>query len=173
MPRWRYHLHPGLTKGARWRLLSAPHYTTAIDVWSVGCIFAELVSGEPLFAAQSEIELLNKMFRLLGAPNEKVWPGFSKLWPGYSASAALGVGVTSQQFNNLRQVRGRDSERHSVARSSDKRSLRSSPSPRCRRTEGWGSCGGAEVQRAERARAGADEGAGPPRHMDWPPTRWP
>jgi cell division cycle 2-like protein len=38
-----------------------------------------LINNEPLITGASEIEQLNKMFRLLGTPNEKVWPGFDKL----------------------------------------------------------------------------------------------
>ena len=48
-------------------------------MWSVGCIFAELVNNEPLITGSSEIEQINKMFRLLGTPNEQVWPGFDSL----------------------------------------------------------------------------------------------
>lgn len=60
-------------------LLNAKEYSTPVDMWSVGCIFAELLSMEPLFPGKSEIDQLNKIFRTLGTPNERIWPGYSKL----------------------------------------------------------------------------------------------
>jgi serine/threonine protein kinase len=54
-------------------------YSTAVDVWSLGCIMAELLSKEPLLNGRTEIDQLDKMFKLLGTPSEKIWPGFSKL----------------------------------------------------------------------------------------------
>ncbi|KAI6005237.1 Pkinase-domain-containing protein [Pisolithus orientalis] len=49
-------------------LLGATNYSTAVDMWSVGCIFAELLLKEPLFQAKGEIELLSMIFKLLGPP---------------------------------------------------------------------------------------------------------
>ncbi|CAG8615762.1 5278_t:CDS:2 [Paraglomus occultum] len=60
-------------------LLGSKTYSTAIDMWSVGCIFGELVNKEPVLPGRTEIDQLDKIFRLLGMPNEKIWPGFSKL----------------------------------------------------------------------------------------------
>ncbi|KAI9108804.1 hypothetical protein K1719_020109 [Acacia pycnantha] len=60
-------------------LLGAKEYSTAIDMWSIGCIMAELVAKSPLFQGKSEIEQLNNIFQTLGTPNEKIWPGVSKL----------------------------------------------------------------------------------------------
>ena len=63
-------------------LLGIERYGPAVDVWSVGCIFAELLSGgAALFPARSETEALDRQFRLLGTPDEESWPGFSVL-PG-------------------------------------------------------------------------------------------
>jgi serine/threonine protein kinase len=36
-------------------LLGAPHYTTAVDIWSIGCIFAEMLNFEPIFKSESEV----------------------------------------------------------------------------------------------------------------------
>jgi cell division cycle 2-like protein len=66
-------------------LLGAKKYSKAIDMWSVGCIMAELLSKEPLFKGKTEIEQLDKIFRTLGTPDEKIWPGLSKL-PGSKAN---------------------------------------------------------------------------------------
>ncbi|KAF5952844.1 hypothetical protein HYC85_010788 [Camellia sinensis] len=62
-------------------LLGAKSYSTAIDMWSLGCIMAEMLSKEPLFNGKTEFDQLDKIFRILGTPNETNWPGFSKL-PG-------------------------------------------------------------------------------------------
>ncbi|KAF5955861.1 hypothetical protein HYC85_008717 [Camellia sinensis] len=66
-------------------LLGATHYSTAVDMWSVGCIFAELITKQALFPGDSELQQLLHIFRLLGTPNEQVWPGVSKLmnWHEY------------------------------------------------------------------------------------------
>lgn len=66
-------------------LLGATHYSTAVDMWSVGCIFAELVTTTALFPGDSELQQLLHIFRLLGTPDEEMWPGVSKLmnWHEY------------------------------------------------------------------------------------------
>lgn len=53
-------------------------YSTAVDMWSVGCIMAELLSKKPLFTGQSEVQQLDLIFKALGYPNEKTWPGVSE-----------------------------------------------------------------------------------------------
>ncbi|WVF67075.1 cyclin-dependent kinase 1 [Kwoniella sp. CBS 6097] len=63
-------------------LLGSRHYSTAIDMWSVGCIFAEMAMRQPLFPGDSEIDEIFRIFRLLGTPDEDVWPGVRSL-PDY------------------------------------------------------------------------------------------
>ncbi|KAI5385219.1 cyclin-dependent kinase G-2 isoform X1 [Lathyrus oleraceus] len=77
-------------------LLGARQYSTAIDMWSLGCIMAELLSKEPLFNGKTEFDQLDKIFRILGTPNETIWPGFSKL-PGVK------VNFVKHQYNLLRK----------------------------------------------------------------------
>ncbi|XP_039787976.1 cyclin-dependent kinase A-2-like [Panicum virgatum] len=60
-------------------LLGARHYSTSVDVWSVGCIFAEMVNQEPLFPGDSEIDELHRIFSILGTPNEETWPAVASL----------------------------------------------------------------------------------------------
>ncbi|KAF8349926.1 Pkinase-domain-containing protein [Amanita rubescens] len=60
-------------------LLGAKTYTTTIDMWSVGCIFAELILKEPLFQAKNEMEMLSMIFKLLGPPTNASWPNFDLL----------------------------------------------------------------------------------------------
>jgi len=64
-------------------LLGAQKYSTPVDMWSIGCIFAEMVLKKPLFPGDSEIDQLYKIFMILGTPTEQVWPGISQL-PDYS-----------------------------------------------------------------------------------------
>ncbi|KAK4875466.1 hypothetical protein RN001_011888 [Aquatica leii] len=60
-------------------LLCTKEYSTPIDMWSVGCIFGELLLMNPVFPGKSEVDQLNRVFKDLGTPNEKIWPGFNKL----------------------------------------------------------------------------------------------
>ncbi len=48
-------------------------------MWSVGCIFYELLTTEPLLSGKVEMEQLEKMFRLLGTPKLSEWPEFTEL----------------------------------------------------------------------------------------------
>lgn len=63
-------------------LLGSKHYSTPVDIWSAGCIFAEMATRRPLFMGDSEIDQIYRIFRILGTPNESVWPGFTQL-PAY------------------------------------------------------------------------------------------
>eukprot|EP00891_Asterochloris_glomerata_P008682 jgi/Astpho2/8682/e_gw1.00128.89.1_t len=60
-------------------LLGCTHYTTAVDMWSNACIFAEMARKQALFPGDSELQQLLHVFKLLGTPNEEVWPGVSQL----------------------------------------------------------------------------------------------
>ena len=50
-------------------LLGSKNYTTSVDIWSVGCIFAEMVNRKPLFAGHDERDQLNKIFAIRGTPS--------------------------------------------------------------------------------------------------------
>ncbi|KAE8734702.1 Cyclin-dependent kinase B1-1 [Hibiscus syriacus] len=60
-------------------LLGSTHYSTAVDMWSVGCIFAEMLRRQALFQGDSEFQQLLHIFRLLGTPTEQLWPGVTAL----------------------------------------------------------------------------------------------
>ena len=49
-------------------LMGSRRYSTPVDIWSVGCIFAEMANGRPLIAGTSEGDQLERIFRLLGTP---------------------------------------------------------------------------------------------------------
>uniref|UniRef100_A0A4X2M9C2 cyclin-dependent kinase n=1 Tax=Vombatus ursinus TaxID=29139 RepID=A0A4X2M9C2_VOMUR len=78
-------------------LLGAKEYSTAIDMWSVGCIFGELLTQKPLFPGKSEIDQINKVFKDLGTPSEKIWPGYNDL------PAVKKMTFTEYPYNNLRK----------------------------------------------------------------------
>ena len=60
-------------------LLGATRYGQAIDMWSVGCIFGELLTREPLLQGTNEVDELTKIFNLCGVPSDETWPGFRRL----------------------------------------------------------------------------------------------
>ncbi|VDD95958.1 unnamed protein product, partial [Enterobius vermicularis] len=62
-------------------LLGIKEYSTSVDMWSCGCIFAEFLKLKPLFPGKGNLDQINKIFLELGTPNERVWPGYSSL-PG-------------------------------------------------------------------------------------------
>lgn len=60
-------------------LLGQPKYGPATDIWSLGCILAEMATAGPLFPGDSEIDTLFKIFRCLGTPTEDTFPGVGTL----------------------------------------------------------------------------------------------
>ena len=66
-------------------LLGSRTYNTSIDIWSAGCIMAEMYTGRPLFPGTTNEDQLQKIFRLMGTPSERTWPGISQL-PEYKAN---------------------------------------------------------------------------------------
>ncbi|XP_055304907.1 cyclin-dependent kinase 1-like [Sitodiplosis mosellana] len=66
-------------------LLGSQRYSCHVDIWSIGCIFAEMATRKPLFQGDSEIDQLFRMFRILKTPTEDIWPGVTSL-PDYKES---------------------------------------------------------------------------------------
>jgi len=66
-------------------LLGSATYSIPVDMWSAGCIFAELLTKKALFPGDSEIDQLFKIFRQLGTPTEDIWHGCTSL-PDYKPS---------------------------------------------------------------------------------------
>lgn len=64
-------------------LLGTNRYSTSVDVWSIGCIFAEMASGMPLFPGRSDIDQLFKIFQRRGTPTAEMWPAVTRL-PHYN-----------------------------------------------------------------------------------------
>jgi serine/threonine protein kinase len=76
-------------------LLGADTYHTAVDMWAIGCIFGELLKHRPLLPGKTELQQIELIFALLGTPNEKIWPGLSKL-PGTASP------LSHHPYNSLR-----------------------------------------------------------------------
>ncbi|XP_046423882.1 cyclin-dependent kinase 8 isoform X3 [Neodiprion pinetum] len=69
-------------------LLGARHYTKAIDIWAIGCIFAELLTSEPIFHCRQEDiktsnpyhhDQLDRIFNVMGFPLEKDWEDIKRM----------------------------------------------------------------------------------------------
>uniref|UniRef100_A0A1J3G4Z4 Putative serine/threonine-protein kinase n=1 Tax=Noccaea caerulescens TaxID=107243 RepID=A0A1J3G4Z4_NOCCA len=54
-------------------LLGATDYGVGIDLWSAGCILAELLAGRPIMPGRTEVEQLHKIYKLCGSPSEDYW----------------------------------------------------------------------------------------------------
>lgn len=72
-------------------LLSQRVYSTAVDVWSLGCVFVEMIQqGQPLFRGDSQIDQLFQIFRLFGTPTESDWPNVTNL-PDYKSQFPIWI----------------------------------------------------------------------------------
>ncbi|XP_066991675.1 cyclin-dependent kinase 14 isoform X2 [Anabrus simplex] len=64
-------------------LLGSTEYSTSLDMWGVGCIFVEMITGVPTFpGVRDTYDQLDKIFKILGTPIEETWSGVTHL-PGY------------------------------------------------------------------------------------------
>jgi len=74
-------------------LMGSRKYSTPVDIWSVGCIFGEMVTSRPMFPGSSDQDQLLRIFKLLGTPNPATWPSvvelpeYKKDFPVYSAQS--------------------------------------------------------------------------------------
>lgn len=64
-------------------LMGCTEYFTSLDMWGVGCIFVEMLTGKPLFPGIKGVyDQLNKIWGVLGTPSETTWPGVTS-YPEY------------------------------------------------------------------------------------------
>eukprot|EP00252_Welwitschia_mirabilis_P018748 TRINITY_DN4185_c0_g1_i5.p1 TRINITY_DN4185_c0_g1~~TRINITY_DN4185_c0_g1_i5.p1 ORF type:complete len:608 (-),score=117.55 TRINITY_DN4185_c0_g1_i5:212-2035(-) len=54
-------------------LLGVTHYGVGVDLWSVGCILAELFAGRPILPGRTEVEQMHRIFKLCGSPPDDYW----------------------------------------------------------------------------------------------------
>jgi len=89
-------------------LFGAKLYTPSIDMWSAGCIFAELANaGHPLFPGSDVDDQVKRVFKLLGTPTEDTWPGMSTL-PDFKPFPLYHPNLTFSQVVPKLSSRGRD-----------------------------------------------------------------
>ncbi|CDK26684.1 unnamed protein product [Kuraishia capsulata CBS 1993] len=84
-------------------LLGSRNYSTSIDMWSAGCILAEMFTGKPLFPGANNEDQLLKIFTLMGTPNERTWPGVSSypnFQPNYNVFAPQDLGSIITQIDS-------------------------------------------------------------------------
>lgn len=67
-------------------LLGANEYGPSVDMWSVGCLLAEMLTRKPLFAGKDEAEQLELIFHVVGTPTERTWPGWRNLAQAHMVS---------------------------------------------------------------------------------------
>jgi non-specific serine/threonine protein kinase len=78
-------------------LLGSRTYSTTIDIWSAGCIMAEMYTGRPLFPGTTNEDQLLKIFRTMGTPTEQTWPGVSQ-FPEYKQTFPM---YPAQHINTI------------------------------------------------------------------------
>ncbi|KAJ5320514.1 hypothetical protein PENANT_c033G00177 [Penicillium antarcticum] len=83
-------------------LLQLKRYTTAIDLWGVGCVFGEMFKGKPILMGNSDLNQAQLIFSLVGTPTEENMPGWSLL-PGCEGVKNFGFkrGNLADYFKDL------------------------------------------------------------------------
>ena len=79
-------------------LLQLKYYTTAIDMWGVGCVFGEMFKGRPILAGNSDLNQAQLIFDLVGSPTEENMPGWSSL------NGCEGIKTFQSRASTLSQV---------------------------------------------------------------------
>lgn len=105
-------------------LLGSQMYGPHVDMWSAGCIIAEMISGVPTFPGDSEVGTIMRIFKTCGTPSESSWPGVSELT--YFKSA-----FPSWPSTNLADIYARRPELDELARNLLQSLLVCNPRGRC------------------------------------------
>ncbi|KAL2004343.1 hypothetical protein VTN02DRAFT_3137 [Thermoascus thermophilus] len=97
-------------------LLGSRHYTPAVDLWAVGCIFAELLSLRPIFKGEEakmdskktvpfQRNQMMKIIEILGLPRKETWPGLVSM-PEYPQLQSLALSRGTSHFNKPSNLEG-------------------------------------------------------------------
>ncbi|RKP14223.1 Pkinase-domain-containing protein [Piptocephalis cylindrospora] len=109
-------------------LMGAKTYSSGVDLWALGCVFAELMLRAPYLPGDSEMDQLDVIFRALGTPTDEEWPGMRNL-PDYlsrkplprpllrgtfqaASPAALDVLSSMLRFDPNKRISARDALHH-------------------------------------------------------------
>ncbi|KAH8200242.1 hypothetical protein TruAng_005578 [Truncatella angustata] len=85
-------------------LLGSRTYNTSIDIWSAGCIMAEMYTGRPLFPGTTNEDQIVRIFRIMGTPTERTWPGitqFAEYKPNFQMYATQNLQSILPQIDQL------------------------------------------------------------------------
>uniref|UniRef100_A0ACD5UJJ1 Uncharacterized protein n=1 Tax=Avena sativa TaxID=4498 RepID=A0ACD5UJJ1_AVESA len=85
-------------------LLEKPDYDERVDSWSLGCVMAELLSGQELFQSVKTADALRKIFDALGVPGKKTWQGFKSTLPADQVQQWRAQGQEAQRQDRLREL---------------------------------------------------------------------
>lgn len=144
-------------------LLGSALYSIPVDLWSVGCVVAEMATGGPLFGGDSEIDTIFKVFQKLGTPTEEMWPGlqdlpdFKPTFPKWKPKGWENIRNTKQQMGNdgidmldklmtydpKRRLSARKALAHPYFRDVEQQPPAASPPSQPASARGTGSAGGA------------------------------
>ena len=83
-------------------LFGCQKYHTAIDIWAIGCIFAELLKNKPLLPGKNEIEQVQLIYKLLGTPNNNIYPGWKRL-PNIKKNIYKNIDQKKYKYNEIDQ----------------------------------------------------------------------
>lgn len=94
-------------------LLGQRQYALPVDMWSVATIFAEMLTKQPLWPGECEIDELYKVFRSLGSPTDAMWPNVTRLpdhkptfpnWPARSLRSSFNVDLCEEGYDLLENM---------------------------------------------------------------------
>lgn len=78
-------------------LLGCTEYSIGVDMWSIGCIFAELFTKNTLFRCEDDKTQINLIFYVLGSKKEGDLAGYDKL-PGFNNSLRTSIGCGLKKY---------------------------------------------------------------------------
>lgn len=90
-------------------ILGATDYTTSIDLWSAGCVFAEMILGQPMFTGKDGIDQLLEIIKVIGTPTSQELRAMNPNYPEYEFKPVIQAhpwdrvfkGWTSREANDL------------------------------------------------------------------------
>lgn len=85
-------------------LLGSELYSTAIDIWAIGCIFGELLLHRPMMPGKNELDQVSYIFDVLGCPTAKIWPELTLLPMVARGMIDLRREQEKNPYNNLRML---------------------------------------------------------------------